>query len=130
VKPPTTSAELRKIQGMSAGLADRRGAQILAAVRRGADLPEAELPRFPQTKRPERDPVVEARADRLRAVRDGVAASLNLDPGFLISRAVLDEVARQNPASPEALAAIPGMRRWQMEALGGEILRTLCAETT
>jgi ribonuclease D len=130
VKPPTTSAELRKIQGMSAGLADRRGAQILAAVRRGADLPEADLPRFPQTTRPERDPVVEARADRLRAGRDGVAASLNLDPGFLISRAVLDEVARQNPASPEALAAIPGMRRWQMEAVGGEILRTLWAETS
>jgi ribonuclease D len=57
-----------------------------------------------------------------------VAEALNLDPGFLVSRAALDEVARRNPASAEELAAIPGLRRWQQEVLGDEVMRALRAD--
>lgn len=126
---PTTSAALRKVRGVSSGLADRRGRDVLAAIARGMAVPEDDLPRFPQPKRWDRDAEVEARTERLRDARARVAEVLNLDPGFLVSRAVLEEVARQNPASADELAEIPGIRRWQFEVLADEVLGALAAPT-
>jgi ribonuclease D len=98
---------------------------MLAAIRAGLAVPEADLPRFPPSRRWERDPEVEARAETLRQVRTRVAEQLDLDPGFLMSRAVLDEVARRNPGSHEELLAVPDVRRWQAEAIGDALLRAL-----
>lgn len=124
---PTDRSALRKIRGVSSGLVERRGDAILAAVHRGLDVPDAELPRFRPSKRWERDPAVEDRAERLRGIRNQRAEELDLDAGFLISRAMLDEVARQNPGSLDELAAIPDVRRWQVEAMGDALLRGLRA---
>jgi ribonuclease D len=42
-----------------------------------------------------------------------------------MSRAMLDEVARRNPASLEELAAIPEIRQWQVAALGEALVQAL-----
>ncbi|HET8656169.1 MAG TPA: ribonuclease D [Longimicrobiaceae bacterium] len=125
LRPPENPGELAGVQGVPQWVAERRGKEVLAAIRRGLAVPEEELPRFPPSRRWERDPEVEARSEQLRQTRNRVAEALDLDPGFLISRAVLDEVARRNPANREELLAIPEIRRWQVEAIGDEILRTL-----
>lgn len=127
LKTPTTPAALREVQGVSPGLVERRGREMIAAVRRALALADDELPRFPPARRWERDLEVEERAERLRQARNRLAEALDLDPGFLVSRAVLDEVARRRPTTPEELAAIPELRRWQIEAAGDEILRTVAA---
>jgi len=124
-KAPRTSIELRQIHGISPGLAERRGRDILAAVARGLEVPEGELPRFPTARRWDRDPDVDQRADRLRDVRNRAAERLDLDPGFLTSRALLEEIARRNPASIEELRALPDVRSWQIEALGGDLIGAL-----
>jgi ribonuclease D len=125
LRPPATRQELTAVDGISEGLMERRGRDIHAAIRRGLALPESELPRFPPPRRWERDPEVEERSERLRDVRNRMAEELGLDPGFLMSRAVLEEIARRNPDTPEALLEVPEVRRWQVEALGGELLGTL-----
>ncbi|MDR0788130.1 MAG: HRDC domain-containing protein [Gemmatimonadota bacterium] len=122
---PADRAALRKIQGISTGLIDRRGDAMLAAVKRGLAVPEAELPRFRPSRRWERDPAVEERAERLRTLRNTRAEELNMDAGFLISRAMLDEIARRNPDSLTELAAIPDVRNWQVEAVGDTLMRGL-----
>jgi ribonuclease D len=126
---PTTAATLRGIKGLSPGLVGRRGDEILAAVARGLAVPDDDLPRFPRAERWERDPAIEARGERLRDARNRIAESLDLDPGFVASRAALDDVARVRPTSADELAAVPGLRRWQLEVLGDELLRVLRAET-
>jgi ribonuclease D len=125
LKAPTTPGDLRTIGGLSSGLADRRGRDILAAIKRGLAVPEEELPRFPPSRRWERDTDAEERSEKLRQARAKVAEELDLDQGFVVSRAVLDEVARQNPKTLEDLAAIPELRRWQVEALGPALLQAL-----
>jgi ribonuclease D len=125
LRPPSSLRELGEIRGVGSGLVDRRGNELLAAVRRGQEVPEEELPRFPVSRRWDRDPEVEARTERFRAVRAEAAERLELDPGFLMSRAMLEEVARQNPRTLEELGAIPDIRQWQVEALGTELLRAM-----
>lgn len=124
-RPPQGARELREISGVSDGLAQRRGGAILAAVSRGLAVPEDELPRYPQARRWDRDPDHDARVEALKTARNRRADELELDAGFLISRAMLEEIARQRPQTPEALAGVPGVRSWQVEALGAELLRVI-----
>jgi ribonuclease D len=58
-------------------------------------------------------------------VRDAAAARLDLDPGVLCSRERLESVARLKPTAPEALAAVPDLRRWQIGVLGDAFVRAL-----
>ena len=125
LRPPSSRQEMSAVEGVSDGLLERRGRDIQAAIRRGQAVPDSELPRFPPSKRWERDPDVELRGERLRDARNQVAEALGLDSGFLMSRAMLEEIARRNPSGPEELLEIPDVRRWQVEALGGELIRAL-----
>jgi ribonuclease D len=122
---PVTREALGAIKGMPRGLLESRGAELIAAVRRGLAVPESELPRFPRAPRWERDADFDARVIALKAVRDEAAQRLDLDPGVLGARDRLEAVARKNPASLEQLAGIPELRRWQVDVLGEAFVRAL-----
>ncbi len=124
-RAPRSTQELRQVQGVSDGLAQRRGREMLAAIGRGLEVPEEELPRFPRARRWERDPEHEARVEALKSARNRRAEALDLDSGFLMSKALLEEVARRDPQSVEELLEIPGVRRWQAEALGDALIGAL-----
>ena len=123
--PPEDVRALRDITGVSDGMAQRRGREILAAVQRGLAVPDDQLPRFPRAQRFERDVELEERVERLKQAKNRRAEELDLDGGFLMSRALLEEVGKARPRSAEALAAVPGVRRWQVEALGEALLKAL-----
>ena len=123
--PPGGARDLPRVTGLSEGLAQRRGRDIMEAVRRGLAVPEDELPRWPRSPRFERDLELEARVERLRDARTRVAGELDLDPGFLTARATLEEIARAQPKTLEELEQVPGVRRWQVEAVGEAMLKAL-----
>jgi ribonuclease D len=58
-------------------------------------------------------------------VRDAAATRLALDPGVLCSRERMENVARSGAKSVEELAAVPDLRRWQIEEMGKGFLRAL-----
>jgi ribonuclease D len=123
---PSDAAGLEGITGLTANLISRRGRELLDAVNRAAGIPENELPRFPRgPRRAPPDAEFETRADKLRAVRDTVADSIDLDRGFLMPRGQLEEIARSNPRSLAELEAIEGIRKWQVEALGAGLVAAL-----
>ncbi|MGH7482078.1 MAG: ribonuclease D [Longimicrobiales bacterium] len=123
---PASEQALRKTQGVGAATVARLGEQLLAAIVRGRELPEAELPeRPPRPPRPPYDPMLDELTDRLKAARDAVARKLGLDRGFLMSRDQLRSVARARPGATAELAALPGVRRWQIDALGESLVRAL-----
>ena len=123
-KPPTREA-LAAVKGMPRGLLERGAQDMLAAIRRGVELPEAQLPRFPKAARWERDPDFDTRVSALRTVRDATATRLDMDPGVLCSRDRLEGVARRNPGSIDELAEVSELRRWQVDVLGREFLAAL-----
>jgi ribonuclease D len=117
-KKPETREQLAGIAGMPRGVLEARFAELLGAVQRGLEVPEAELPRFQKAARWDRDPNFEPRVSALKTVRDAAAARLDLDPGVLCSRERLEAVARRNPQSLEALREVSELRRWQGDVLG------------
>jgi ribonuclease D len=123
---PRTTAELAGMRGVSAGLVERRGRELIAAVRRGLELPDAELPRRQRApRRPPPAPEFDAAVERLRAARDRAAERLGLDRGFLMPRSQLEAIARAEPGSATELLAVDEMRRWQVEAMGDDLMAAL-----
>lgn len=124
-RAPRSVSELAAIKGMPKGMIERAGSDIISAIRRGMEAPEAELPKFPRGQRWNKDRDFDDRVTRLKAVRDEAATRLELDPGVLCSRERLENVARSGARSIEDLASVPELRRWQIEAMGAGFLRAL-----
>jgi ribonuclease D len=124
-RAPKSTSELGTIKGMPKGMIERAGADIVAAIRRGMEAPEAELPKFPKGQRWNKDRDFDEKVNRLKVVRDAAATRLELDPGVLCSRERLENVARSGAKTIEDLAAVPDLRRWQIEEMGEGFVRAL-----
>ena len=122
-RAPRNVTELSAIKGMPKGMIERAGADIVAAVIRGMEAPEADLPKFPRGQRWNKDRDFDDRVARLKAVRDAAATGHDLDPGVLCSRERLENIARSDAKTLDDLAAVPDLRRWQIEAMGEGFLR-------
>ncbi len=122
---PASKDALARIKGMPRGILERAGDEMIAAVARGLEVPEGDLPRFPKSARWDRDPDFEHKVGALKAVRDAAAERLELDPGVLCSRDRMEAVARLLPGEPSAIASIPEFRRWQIAELGEGFVQAL-----
>jgi len=122
---PQNVQQLATLKGMPRGILERGGAAILSAVKRGLDVAEEHLPRFPKAAKWEREDDFEDRVSRLKAVRDTAATRLGLDPGVLCSRERLEAIARRRPERLKDLEDIPGLRRWQIAEMGEEFVEAL-----
>ncbi len=124
-RAPKSASELSAIKGMPKGMIERAGSDIVAAVRRGVEVPEAELPKFPRGQRWNKDRDFDERVARLKAVRDSAATRLELDPGVLCSRERLENIARSGAKTTDDLAAVPDLRHWQIEEMGAGFIAAL-----
>lgn len=122
---PQTVKDLSNLKGMPRGILDRSATAVLSAVKRGLEVAEEHLPRFPRSPRWEREDDLDARVSKLKTVRDTAATRLSLDPGVLCSRERLEAVVRRKPSSVNDLEEIPGLRRWQIAEMGEEFVRAL-----
>ena len=91
-------------------------------MKRGLELPEGDLPRPTRTPRRAPDLAYEARLERLKAARNLLAQKYDLPPGVVCPNGTLEAIARVDPKTPEALAAVAELRRWQLREFGGELL--------
>jgi ribonuclease D len=98
---------------------------VLDAVARAMALPEDGLPVYPRTRQPAIPRGSARRIETLKKWREKAAVRLDLDPGLLFSKSLMVAVAHHAPKTLKALGEIEGVRRWQVEALGQEILEAL-----
>lgn len=122
---PTTRESLYAVKGFPKGMTEARAQEALKAIDRGSKVPESELPKFPKAPRWERDSDFDERVSRIKKIRDGIAADLDLDPGVLCSRDRMEAVVRRKPRGVDDLAEIPDLRRWQIEVIGAPFVSAL-----
>ena len=113
------------MSGVGSELVSRRGKELLAAVRRGLELPEEKIPRVPRGPRHKPDPAFEGRLERLKEARNRLAAKFDLPPGVVCPNGTLEAIARRMPATLDELREVPFVRRWQVEAVGDALLAGL-----
>jgi ribonuclease D len=124
--PPREAVQVQRMPGLPRMARERAGA-IMAAIERAAALPEDRLPRVPRDRPPAVSPAVSRRVQALRAWRADAAKRLALDVSVVLPQRLLDKVAEAAPSDLAGLERVEGLRRWRVEALGGEILHALRA---
>jgi ribonuclease D len=123
--PPRDLAALKTVRGISPDQAERRGKEILAAVQRGLDLADRELPRVERHHRRPPDAAYEARLERLKGARNALAIRYELPPGVLCPNGTLEAIAAVNPGNLQEMTEIRELRRWQLREIGESLLAAL-----
>ena len=129
VNPASLSA-LASIKGVSSSLLQRWGEDLLSRFEEVNDRSESGLVGFRAPRRSPNGarrptPEVESLMSRLKAVRNERASALGIDRGTLLSNSVLQVIAESPPASPGELAAVLGIRKWQVEVLANDLMAVL-----
>ena len=124
-RAPQSVKELSTLKGMPRGILDRGAHAILDAVKRGLEVADEHLPKFPRSPKWEREDDFDDRVSKLKSVRDAAATRLNLDPGVLCSRERMEAIVRRRPAKVSDLEDVAGLRRWQIEELGDAFVSAL-----
>jgi len=124
---PRTLQDLGHIPGCSPKVIQRYGDGILAAIARAERIPEAELPTYPRPRKPRVPPAVQRRIEALTRWRGATAERLALDPGLVLPRRLIEQLAEENPRDQQALGRVDGLRRWRIESFGAGILEALAA---
>jgi ribonuclease D len=122
---PKDAKALAGLKGMPRGIVERGGAAILSAVKRGLEVADEHLPKFPRAPKYEREEDFESNVAKLKTVRDAAATRLSLDPGVLCPRERLEAIARKKPSKVSDLDDVPGLRRWQIAEMGEDFVHAL-----
>jgi ribonuclease D len=97
-------------------------AVVFAAIERGLDLPEDELPAREQGERPSSSPAARRRITALRAWRDEQAERSQLDPSIVMPQRLVERLAAAGPRTLAELAAVDGLWRWRVAEWGPALL--------
>lgn len=124
-QPPASLGEIAARPGVGERVFERHGRRILAAIEHGRGLPKDQWPRLERPKRWQRDDDYEDRLKRLKLTRDELTTAHDLRPGIVASNQLLADIARTLPGDLEALAAVPGIRRYQVTHFGSDLLKVL-----
>ena len=79
----------------------------------------------PKNAKPPPDEATLNRYEALRRWRKLRAEARGVQPDIILSNHILMQLARRNPASIKALAAVTALDEWQRETYGPDLLRTL-----
>jgi len=96
-----------------------------AALQRGLDTAEADLPRLQRGRRIELPLPQQRRVAALKEWRKAAAARVGLELSLVLPQRLIDRIAEANPDRIDSLLAIEGLRRWRVEAFGEEILKLI-----
>ena len=122
---PTDEQQTRRSGALSPRQLQMHAGQIASAVKRALALPASKLSRYPRQLRAPRNAGQPERVKRLKRWRERKAHALGLEPGLIVNNALMAVIAYQNPRSLDALARVDGIRNWQAQSFGPEIVSVL-----
>jgi ribonuclease D len=124
-KKPVDLQSLKKTEAFSPKQINMYGDSVVDLVDNALQIPQNELPLYPKKRTPRVDASVAARVIALKSWRDSKSRVLAIDPGLLCNNVLISAVAVQNPLNAKALEKIEGMKNWQRQEFGPEIIALL-----
>ncbi len=103
------------------------GKPLAKVVQKAKSLATKDLPTYPRKRRPSVSPKVPERIKAIKAWRDELADRLGLDPALLFNKALMTAITVHRPLDIQGLREVEGIRNWQVEAFGKNILKILSA---
>jgi ribonuclease D len=120
-EPPTTLRELGKRAGVRGAFVRAHGEEVLALIQGLAA--SGELP--PSAPSRERDPKRKRREEALLGFRKARATERKVTPSVVLPNPLVEALATANPASLEALAAVPYLGPKRLQLYGEALLQVL-----
>lgn len=124
---PRSQDDLAGVVKPGTPLHRRHASALLDAVQRGLE----DATPLPDRRRPEtkRAPVAAGGGERLlgplKEWRNRVVSALGYNPAVVANNTLLKEVARLAPITLDELAAVPGVRAWQLRDFGEQIVEVV-----
>jgi ribonuclease D len=121
-RKPASTSDLYALRGMDRGAARTSGVDIIAAVRRGLQLPDTELPRLLRRDDP---PQVSVLTQLLSVAVAGLSEQHQVDPALLATTADIQDFVRWHLAGASAEESPAILTGWRGEILGGPLSELL-----
>jgi ribonuclease D len=126
---PSNKKQLAEIGGLSRKQMTMYGDGLVRVVKRTKNLPGKALPVYPHCRaQPKRDGM-SLRMRALKSWRKGKSQSLQLDPALICSNALAGAIADLHPKELSDFGRVSGMRQWQIQEFGDEIITILHDES-
>lgn len=104
------------------------GKPLAAIVKKAKAMADDDLPTYPRKRRPSVSPKVPERSKAIKTWRDNLAQRLAIDPALLFNKALITAMAVKMPIDIEALRKVEGIRNWQVNAFGEDLLKVLASQ--
>ena len=125
IEKPMTLRRLKGSKVLSAKQINMWGNDIIDIIGHALNLPENKLPVYPRKTAPVVPAYITHRAKALKKWRDKKAEDIDIDPGLLCNKALINTIATKNPTYKKGLAKIQEMKQWQINELGKDIVTVL-----
>ena len=125
VSKPNTPKQLEKVDGLSGTQLGMYGKTIIELIHEALALPETDLPHYPRQPIESLPAALPRRLKALKEWRDKKAEALNIDPSIICNKALMYAITTINPINESALATVEGIKEWQKEAFGKDIIQCL-----
>ena len=126
IEKPQDMNHMKGLGVLSVKQLNRYGRQVLNTICAAMELDPSLLPVYPPRGHdPVPDAPMAARITALKKWRESTAIYLEIEPGLLCNNALITAISQKNPQHVEALYAIEGIKPWQIDAVGKQIIAVL-----
>ncbi len=122
---PGSLEKIMNTEALSQRQLDIYGKDLIRVISKAVNIPENMLPVYPRKKASLISEAASKRIEALKIWRDKKAVKLNIDPGLLLNKALINSIGVKKPITKEELEAISDMKNWQRREFGEEIIKIL-----
>ena len=121
---PVSEEDLAKMARRGSSMIRRHGSSLLKAVAEGMadERPIPDVPRPQRSRTVRSGPGIDRYLLPLKEWRNARVERTGVAPVAVANNTLLKEISRLVPADMDALAQVPGIRRWQVADFGEELL--------
>ncbi len=122
---PDSLKKIINTDALSQRQLDIYGKDMVKIISKAVKTPVNMLPVYPRKTAFYVSESASRKIEALKIWRDKKAVKLNIDPGLLLNKSIINTIGVQNPDDPAGLSAVKEMKNWQKREFGDEIIRVL-----